>query len=195
MQTVNIDSNDFGEIRRRGYVYVDKTAWFHRLATAEGRKMFFLARPRRFGKSLMISTLEAMFQGKSELFEGLAIMDTDWDWKKEKRPVIHLNMGKCAVPTFAEFKKELPKVIKTAIEAAGAEYDPEISPSGNFGNAIDSLADKRSPPRGLRRPAGIACFGVGAASPLRRAWLAWPGIKPVWAGLLGKIRRGNHGMV
>ena len=64
MQTVNIDSNDFGEIRRRGYVYVDKTAWFHRLATAEGRKLFFLARPRRFGKSLMISTLEAMFLGK-----------------------------------------------------------------------------------------------------------------------------------
>ena len=59
MQTVNKDSNDFGEIRRRGYVYVDKTAWFHRLATAEGEKMFFLARPRRFGKSLMISTLEA----------------------------------------------------------------------------------------------------------------------------------------
>ena len=110
----------------------------------------------------MISTLKAMFQGRKDLFEGLAIMDTDWDWKKEKRPVIHLNMGKCAVPTFAEFKKELPKVIKTAIEAAGAEYDPEISPSGNFGNAIYSLADKRSPPRGLRRPAGIACFGVGA---------------------------------
>ena len=41
MQTVNKDSNDFGEIRRRGYVYVDKTAWFHRLATAEGEKMFF----------------------------------------------------------------------------------------------------------------------------------------------------------
>ena len=83
MQTVNKDSNDFGEIRCRGYVYVDKTAWFHRLATAEGEKMFFLARPRRFGKSLMISTFEAMFQGKRELFEGLAIMDTDWDWKKK----------------------------------------------------------------------------------------------------------------
>ena len=65
MQTVNKDSNDFGEIRRRGYVYVDKTAWFHRLATADGEKMFFLARPRRFGKSLMISTLKAMFEGRN----------------------------------------------------------------------------------------------------------------------------------
>ena len=42
MQTVNKDSNDFGEIRREGYVYVDKTAWFHRLASAKGEKMFFL---------------------------------------------------------------------------------------------------------------------------------------------------------
>ena len=82
MKTVSKDSNDFGKIRRCDYVYVDKTAWFHRLATAKGQKMFFLARPRRFGKSLMISTLEAMFQGKRELFEGLAIMDTDWDWSK-----------------------------------------------------------------------------------------------------------------
>ena len=48
MQTASIDSNNFGEIRNRGYVYVDKTARAHRLATAEGRKMFFLARPRRF---------------------------------------------------------------------------------------------------------------------------------------------------
>ena len=146
MQPITKDNCDFPTLRQSGCVYVDKTAWFHRLATDPQASFFFLARPRRFGKSLMISTLKAMFQGRKDLFEGLAIMDTDWDWKKEKRPVIHLNMGKCAVPTFAEFKKELPKVIKTAIEAAGAEYDPEISPSGNFGNAIDSLADKRSPP-------------------------------------------------
>ena len=51
MQTVNKDSNDFGEIRSRGYVYVDKTAWFHRLASAKGEKMFFLARPRIPGEA------------------------------------------------------------------------------------------------------------------------------------------------
>ena len=88
MQTISIDSNDFAEIRQSKFLYVDKTAWFHRLAKAEGRKMFFLARPRRFGKSLMISTLKAMFQGRRDLFEGLAIMDTDWDWEAERRPVI-----------------------------------------------------------------------------------------------------------
>ena len=150
MQTVNIDSNDFGEIRRRGYVYVDKTAWFHRLATAEGRKMFFLARPRRFGKSLMISTLEAMFQGKRELFDGLAIMDTDWDWKK-KFPVIHLNMGMCAAEEYDRFSANLPECMKQGLVGAGCKYNSKLTPEVNFGNAIDALAKKGTPlPRLLR---------------------------------------------
>ena len=51
ISSVNKDSNDLEEIRRRIYVYVDKTAWLHRLAMAEGEKMFFLARQRSFGKS------------------------------------------------------------------------------------------------------------------------------------------------
>ena len=145
MQTVNIDSNDFGEIRSRGYVYVDKTAWFHRLATAEGRKMFFLARPRRFGKSLMISTLEAMFQGKRELFEGLAIMDTDWDWKK-KHPVIHLNMGMCAAEDYDTFAQNLPVCMKASLAGVGVKYNDKLTPSANFGIAIDKLAEKGTPP-------------------------------------------------
>ena len=145
MQTVNIDSNDFGEIRRRGYVYVDKTAWFHRLATAEGRKMFFLARPRRFGKSLMISTLEAMFQGKRELFDGLAIMDTDWDWKK-KYPVIHLNMGMCAAEEYDRFSANLPECMKQGLAGVGCKYNSKLTPEVNFGNAIDALAKKGTPP-------------------------------------------------
>ena len=145
MQTVNKDSNDFGEIRSRGYVYVDKTAWFHRLATAEGMKMFFLARPRRFGKSLMISTLEAMFQGKRELFEGLAIMDTDWDWKK-KFPVIHLNMGMCAAEDYDRFSTNLPECMKHGLAGAGCKYNSKLTPEANFGNAIDALAKKGTPP-------------------------------------------------
>jgi len=145
MQIVNKDSNDFREIRSKGYVYVDKTAWFHRLATAAGEKMFFLARPRRFGKSLMISTLEAMFQGKRELFKGLAIMDTDWDWKK-KYPVIHLNMGMCAAEDYETFAQNLPLCMEYALKCAGASYDRSLTPSGNFGNAIDFLADRKKPP-------------------------------------------------
>ena len=145
MQTVSIDSNDFGEIRSRGYLYVDKTAWFHRLATAEGRKMFFLARPRRFGKSLMISTLKAMFEGRRELFKGLSIMKLKWDWKK-KFPVIHLNMGMCAAADYAAFAQNLPDCIGAGLAGAGVRYDRKKTPEVNFGNAIDALAAKGTPP-------------------------------------------------
>ncbi len=146
MQTIAKDTNDFPEIRQSKYLYVDKTAWFHRLATAAGEKMFFLARPRRFGKSLMISTLKAMFQGRKDLFEGLAIMDTDWDWENEKRPVIHLNMGMCAAADYETFASNLPKVIKRGLLEAGCDYDETSTPSANFGSAIDVLGDKGTPP-------------------------------------------------
>ncbi len=146
MQTITVDSNDFAEIRQSRYLYVDKTSWLHRLATAKGRKLFFLARPRRFGKSLMISTLKAMFQGRKDLFEGLAIMDTDWDWKKEKRPVIHLNMGMCAAADYETFAAALPGCVKRALANAGAPYDSAKVPSENLGNAIDYLSAKGASP-------------------------------------------------
>ncbi|MFT4928410.1 MAG: hypothetical protein ACI8WB_004529 [Phenylobacterium sp.] len=68
----------FSEIREEDYVYVDKTAIIHDLITTG--KIYFLFRPRRFGKSLLISTFEALFSGQKELFEGLAIADTDYDF-------------------------------------------------------------------------------------------------------------------
>jgi len=107
--------------------------------------MFFLARPRRFGKSLMISTFKAMFEGRKELFKGLDIMRMGWNWKK-KFPVIHLNMGFCAAATFAEFEQGLPRTVQLALEGAGVKYDRSESPSVNFGSAIDRLAAKGTPP-------------------------------------------------
>lgn len=66
-----IGIQNFEKLRKDGYVYVDKTAWVHRLVTTGS--YYFLSCPRRFGKSLLISTLEAYFLGKRELFKGLAI--------------------------------------------------------------------------------------------------------------------------
>ena len=66
-----IGIQNFEKLRKDGYVYVDKTAWVHRLVTTGS--YYFLSRPRRFGKSLLISTLEAYFLGKRELVKGLAI--------------------------------------------------------------------------------------------------------------------------
>lgn len=72
-----IGIQSFSEIRNNGYLYVDKTEYIHQLV-ATG-KYYFLSRPRRFGKSLMISTLEALFKGKHELFKGFAIDSLEWD--------------------------------------------------------------------------------------------------------------------
>lgn len=91
-----IGLQDFQGIIEDGYVYIDKTSLIHHLV-ANG-KYYFLSRPRRFGKSLLITTLEAFFQGKKELFKGLAIEQLEKDWKA--RPVFHLdlNTGKYSSP-------------------------------------------------------------------------------------------------
>lgn len=73
-----IGIQDFENIRRDHYVYVDKTALVYKLATTG--KYYFLSRPRRFGKSLLVSTLEAYFSGRKGLFEGLAVAGLEKDW-------------------------------------------------------------------------------------------------------------------
>lgn len=71
---------DFESLRKDSYLYIDKTELIYKLVS-EGR-YYFLSRPRRFGKSLLVSTLDAYFQGKKELFEGLAIERFEKKWKK-----------------------------------------------------------------------------------------------------------------
>ena len=84
-----IGQQDFGDIRKEGFTYVDKTQFIIKLL--EGNKYYFLARPRRFGKSLFLSTLEYFFNGEKELFSGLAIDRYSWDW--QPYPVIHIDLG------------------------------------------------------------------------------------------------------
>lgn len=84
-----IGIQDFEDLQRNGYAYVDKTNFVYKLAD-EG-KYYFLSRPRRFGKSLFLSTLEAYFQGKKKLFEGLAIYDLETEWKKY--PIFHIDLN------------------------------------------------------------------------------------------------------
>lgn len=84
-----IGVQNFESLRNDGYFYIDKTAMVYQLVKT-GR-YYFLSRPRRFGKSLLISTLEAYFQGKRELFEGLAMEKLEKDWVKY--PVLHLDLN------------------------------------------------------------------------------------------------------
>ena len=80
----------FPKLREEGYLYIDKTKWIYRLIK-EGAA-YFLSRPRRFGKSLLVSTLEAIFQGKRDLFSGLWIDSSDYEWKEF--PVIRLDLSR-----------------------------------------------------------------------------------------------------
>ena len=114
-----IGVQNFESLRKDGYVYIDKTALVHQLA-ASGR-YYFLSRPRRFGKSLLISTLEAYFQGKRELFEGLAMEKLEKEWVK--RPVLHLdlNIGKYDTPD------SLDQILDNALSQWEALYGTGIA--------------------------------------------------------------------
>ena len=84
-----IGIQNFESLRKDGYMYVDKTAWVYKLVNT-GR-YYFLSRPRRFGKSLLLSTIEAYLEGKRELFEGLAIEQLEKNWTKY--PILHLDLN------------------------------------------------------------------------------------------------------
>ncbi|MDR2545042.1 MAG: AAA family ATPase, partial [Methanobrevibacter sp.] len=89
LQELPISVQSFRKLRANNYLYVDKTKDIFKLAKNE--KSYFLSRPRRFGKSLLVSTLENLFSGKKELFKDLYIYDK-WDWNKTY-PVIRIDLG------------------------------------------------------------------------------------------------------
>ena len=85
-----IGIQSFEKIRQSGYVYVDKTDLVYKLAQGS---VYFLARPRRFGKSLLVSTLKAYFEGRRDLFEGLKMMELETEWKKYPVIKFDFNIG------------------------------------------------------------------------------------------------------
>ncbi len=115
MQKLPIGIQDFPTIRNDDYLYVDKTAYMHEMIT-QGQT-YFLSRPRRFGKSLLISTLDCIFQGKRELFKGLAIDQLDYDW--QIYPVIRLDMSKMNCSSLVGFENSL----KAYFSGVSKQYD------------------------------------------------------------------------
>lgn len=103
-----IGIQNFEKIRNDGYVYIDKTALIYRLVKTGS--YYFLSRPRRFGKSLLISTLKAYFQGKKELFEGLAIEKLEKDWIKY--PVLHIDLNTQLYDSLESLEDKLNNVLE-----------------------------------------------------------------------------------
>ncbi|MDO4162920.1 MAG: ATP-binding protein [Bacteroides sp.] len=132
---VGIQSFEF--LRSEGYQYVDKTAWVYRLVKTG--KPYFLSRPRRFGKSLLLSTLAAYFQGKKELFKGLAIEQLEQDWKVYPVLFLSLNAEKY------DSADQLTNMLETQLKAWETEYgvtDSNPSYSIRFTNVIRQAYEK-----------------------------------------------------
>ena len=125
----------FEKIINEGILYVDKTEFIWNLIQDEGT--YFLSRPRRFGKSLTVSTLEAVFQGKKELFKGLAIYDKPYDWKPY--PVIHLDFANVNASTADQMESYLNDKLAMQASAFGVALKGTSS-STRFENLIQDLA-------------------------------------------------------
>ena len=132
-----IGIQSFEEIRYSGYVYVDKTALIHRM-TSTG-KYYFLSRPRRFGKSLLVSTMEAYFSGRKELFEGLAMESLEKDWTE--CPVLHLDLTGSRYTSVSDLIEKLDQHLCAWENIYGIE-EKRNDPSARFSDVIDNACNK-----------------------------------------------------
>ena len=161
-----------------GFRYVDKTALLYPLVTRGRDSFFFISRPRRFGKSLMLSTLECLFRGERELFKGLAIDKMDYDW--ESYPILHFNFGTMDVATIEGFKQQFVERIARSIVNAGGTYNPAVTPATNFSDAIQKLAKDRGKPVVILideydAPVGAALNDIAKATDIRTTLSAFYG--------------------
>ncbi|MBN2643756.1 MAG: ATP-binding protein [Victivallales bacterium] len=106
----------FEKLINNNFLYVDKTEYIWRLVDS-APAMYFMSRPRRFGKSLTLSTLAAVFSGKKELFKDLAIYDKLYDWKVF--PIIHLDMGNCNAKTSQDLDEFISDKLRELAQSAG----------------------------------------------------------------------------
>ena len=132
-----IGIQSFENIRKEGYLYVDKTALVYQLV--QTGKYYFLSRPRRFGKSLLLSTLQAYYEGKKELFEGLAMASLEKDWKTY--PVLHLDLNARRY----EDVHSLVAILNQHLESWEAVYGDEKkdrAPEERFAYLIEKICRK-----------------------------------------------------
>ena len=148
----------FEEIREEGYLYVDKTDIIWQLAN-RGKKYNYLSRPRRFGKSVLVDTLESYFMGKKELFEGLKIIQLETEWVK--RPVIRLDMSRAGAE---------PDTLRSYLNNIFRQYEEEYSlvpgPTDSLADRFDAIIVGAYKQTGLQ----VAILIDEYDSPLQHSW-------------------------
>ncbi len=141
MARIETMSYDFPGMRETNSIYVDKTqVMYDLIVSAPLSGFYFISRPRRFGKSLMISTFDSIFRGRRDLFEGLAISKTDYDWSVH--PVIRFDFSAITTDSFEAFKRAFASRVEFVLKEAGATVDPALDPGTNFNHAIQELYAK-----------------------------------------------------
>ena len=139
MEKIATDIYSFENLREGGYVYVDKTDLLWRLASDKDGRQFFISRPRRFGKSLMLSTLKCIFEGRRELFKGLKIDKLDYGW--ETYPVVHLDMTDVSGETPDELKDGMFDMVDGLVKDFGlSDVSRTLTPGGYLNNFLKALA-------------------------------------------------------
>ena len=137
MKRIDTSYSVFEDLIQSNNLYVDKTSYLYRLIT-QGNRYYFLSRPRRFGKSLTLSTLESIFKGKRELFKGLYIDSTDYDWKEY--PVIHIDFSNIEYININDFRKQ----IKDELVSIATKYNVKIQDDFEYNQVLKSLIEKLS---------------------------------------------------
>ena len=140
MQKLPIGISEFSELREENCVYVDKTKYVYSLL--KNTRRTFLSRPRRFGKSLLVSTLAAALQGKKELFEGLWIEKSDYAWKPQG--VIRFDFSELSIESSEAFKRSLLVVMQRIANQYGITLSSDLSINSALGILIDSLCNEVS---------------------------------------------------
>ena len=148
----------FNVIREEGYLYVDKTDMVWKLAN-QGLKYNYLSRPRRFGKSVLVDTLQAYFEGRKELFEGLKIMELEKEWKQY--PVIRFDMSRGGATA-----NEVKAYLDRTFDVYEKLYGIHIKPTDSLGNRFDLIIKTAYEQTGLK----VAILIDEYDSPLQHSW-------------------------
>ncbi len=137
-QPITTSNYTFEDVIIGGDLYVDKTDFFHKLISVN-KGIFFLSRPRRFGKSLSVSILKNIFKGKKELFKGLKIYDMPYDWKPY--PVINLNISQSPCESAEILNRGLCAMVRNNAKEIGIELTYETHSGLLFGELINKAKD------------------------------------------------------
>jgi len=138
MKELPLGIQDFESLISNNFLYIDKTQYIYNLARI--KRYYFLARPRRFGKSLLCSTLQALFEGKKELFKGLWIEKSPWEWKEY--PVITLNFGTLAHSTPEQIEVALKDRLALIAKKNNLQFDKTMLLFTSFRILLEELYKK-----------------------------------------------------